>query len=190
MPSVSLRTWNAKRGAALDELEAAHRSLGGAKRGRRYTTQQINQAYAMLLSAQFQGFCRDLHSESADHFVQSVPAGLQTVLRAVLVQSRKIDQGNQNPGNLGNDYNRFGILFWDEVKARDSRNQARLNQLDDLNKWRNAIAHQDFRAIMPAPVVLPLKRVRSWRKACNEIAISFDEVMCSHLQAVNGTAPW
>ena len=190
MPSVSLQTWNVKRAAALDELEAAHRSLGGARRGRRYTTQQINQAYAMLLSSQFQGFCRDLHSEAANHFVQNVPVGLRTALRNVLVQNRKIDQGNPNPGNLGADYNRFGLSFWDEVKTRDARNPARQNQLIDLNKWRNAIAHQDFDATILGSVVLPLRRVREWRKACNEMATCFDEVMSTHLQAVNGIVPW
>ena len=74
MPSVSLQTWKTVRQAALDELEAAHTSVGGTRRGRRYATQQINQAYAVLLSSQFQGFCRDLHSECADYLVQTVPA--------------------------------------------------------------------------------------------------------------------
>ena len=37
----------------------------------------------MLLSSQFQGFCRDLHSEGVDHIVRSVtPLQLRAVLRA------------------------------------------------------------------------------------------------------------
>jgi hypothetical protein len=191
MPSVSLQTWTTQRQAALDELEAAHKSLGGTARGRRYATQQINQAYAMLISSQFQGYCRDLHSECADYFVQNVPVGLlRTTLRNVLVQNRKLDKGNPNPGNLGADYNKFGLAFWDEVRSSDLRNQSRQNRLEDLNEWRNAIAHQDFSSAALGSMILRLKRVREWRNACNQLAISFDRVMGSHIQAINGAAPW
>jgi len=48
---------------ALDELESAQTSVGGTGPDRRYATQQINQAYAVLVASQFQGFCRDLHTE-------------------------------------------------------------------------------------------------------------------------------
>ena len=64
MPSKALRRWINSQAAALDQMENAHASVGGKGRGRRYTTDQINQAYAVLLASQFQGFCRDLHSES------------------------------------------------------------------------------------------------------------------------------
>ena len=66
MPSLSLQHWNAVRLPRLDEIERAHSSVGGTGPGRRYATQQINHAYAVLLSSQFQGFCRDLHTESVD----------------------------------------------------------------------------------------------------------------------------
>ena len=61
-----------------------------------------------------------------------------------MVQNRKLNQGNPNAGNLGSDFNRFGLLFWDEARNLDFRNQARHNRLEELNLWRNAIAHQDF----------------------------------------------
>jgi hypothetical protein len=192
MPSVSLQVWRSVRRIALDEVEAAHRSVGGMGRGRRYATQQINQAYAVLLSSQFQGYCRDLHSECANYFVQNVPAGLlRTALRNVLVQHRKLKTGNPNPGNIGEDYNRFGLSFWDEVKNLDIRNQARQNRLDELNAWRNAIAHQDFDpAKLGGTTVLRLQKVREWRNACNQLANAFEEVMRSHLLTVNGVSPW
>ena len=69
MPSKALRRWFKSQAVALDQMENAHASVGGKGRGRRYTTDQINQAYAVLLASQFQGFCRDLHSESAEYLV-------------------------------------------------------------------------------------------------------------------------
>ena len=192
MPSKSLHTWKTARKAALDELEAAHKTIGGDGPGRRYATQQINQAYAVLLSSQFQGYCRDLHSECADFFVQSLSAGLlRTALRNLLVQHRKLMTGNANSGNIGEDYNRFGLSFWDEVKNLDLGNQARQYRLAKLNLWRNAIAHQDFDpAKLGGTIVLRLQQVREWRNACNRLANSFDEVMRSHLQITNGISPW
>jgi len=192
MPSASFQAWELERQPALEEMESAHRSVGGSDRGRRYATQQINQAYAVLLSSQFQRFCRDFHSECASYFVQSVPAGiLRTALRNVLVQHRKLNTGNPNPGNIGEDYNRFGISFWDEVKNLDMRNQARQNRLEELNAWRNAIAHHDFDpARLGGATALRLQQVRTWRNACHRLAIAFERVMRSHLRAVSGVAPW
>jgi hypothetical protein len=56
MPSTSYRHWRTVRASALDEIAHAHAAVGGTARGRRYTTQQINRAYAMLLASQFQGY--------------------------------------------------------------------------------------------------------------------------------------
>ena len=160
-------------------------------RGRRYATQQLNQAYAVLLSSQFQGYCRDLHSECATYFVQSVPTGLlQTPLRNVIVLNRKLDKGNPNPGNIGADYNRFGFPFWDEVKNLDARNPGRQDRLELLNNWRNAITHQDFAPALLGATVLRVQRVRGWRSDCDQLAIAFDEVMRSYLQTINGVSPW
>src|ERR1700682_173538 len=64
----------------LDEIVEAHRAVGGSGRGRRHATEQVNHAYAVLLSSQFQGFCRDLHSECARHIVQQVPVALRNLL--------------------------------------------------------------------------------------------------------------
>ena len=64
--------------------------------------------------------------------------------------------------------------------------------LEQLNAWRNAIAHQDFPAAMlrggrPA---LSLAQVQVWRKACDALARSFDEVMRIHLLGLIGRTPW
>lgn len=145
MPSRSLTHWLEDRSNQLDELLSAHSAIGGSGRGRRYATQQVNQAYAMMLSSQFQGFCRDLHSESVDHLVHGTsPAAMQQVLRAALLLNRKLDTGNPNPGNLGSDFNRLGLNLWGSVQTLSPRNKDRQKLLEGLNVWRNAIAHQDF----------------------------------------------
>jgi hypothetical protein len=193
MPSLSLQQWLGERAGTLDVLEGAHRSVRGAGPGAREATQQINQAYAVLLSGQFQGFCRDLHSECADHLVTPVTdPDLREMLRRNLVFGRKIDRGNPNPGNLGSDFNRFMLAFWSLVDAHRTQNPARQSALEELNAWRNAIAHQDFTAAMlkAGRLNLTLAQVQAWRKACDGLARSFEDVLGGHLQRLTGIVPW
>lgn len=192
MPSSSLMKWKTVRVPALDEIENAHQQVGGSGRGRRYATQQINHAYAVLLSSQFQGYCRDLHSECVHPLVNGVtPVALQPVLRAEFVLDRKLDKGNPNPGNIGADFSRLGVEFWREVKLLDRRNKDRLKLLEDLNEWRNAIAHQDFvPARLGGMTVLVLATIRNWRRACTNLAPAFDTVMAKHIGVIVGTRPW
>jgi hypothetical protein len=112
MPSHALLRWQTDRANELDEIEGAHHTVGGTDPGRRYATQQINRAYATLLSAQFQGFCRDLHSECVDYILNVVnPPGLRILLRTQFVWARALDKGNPQPGSIGSDFNRFGLAF-------------------------------------------------------------------------------
>ena len=97
MPSQALRKWLTDRTTTLDDLENAHRSVRGAGSGARAAIQQINQAYAVLLSAQFQGFCRELHTQCADLLVGPLPnVDHPIAMRINLLFGRKLDRGNPN----------------------------------------------------------------------------------------------
>lgn len=190
MSSASLQRWEGERAAELDRIEAAHRAIGGTARGRRWATVQINHAYVVLLSSQFQGFCRDLHSECVDHIVRAVrPPILHTALRAEFVFGRKLDRGNPNPGNIGSDFSRLGIDFWAEVQAHDARSKIRQERLERMSEWRNAIAHQDFSGQL-RPAALTLPAIRRWRGGCTGLARSFNQVMARYIGSVVGTPPW
>jgi hypothetical protein len=144
----------------------------------------------VLLSSQFQGFCRDLHSESVDHLLRhnSQQGGIPPqILRVNLTWQRKLDHGNPNPGNIGSDFGRLGLGFWSEVNAHDQRTGNRMGRLEDLNTWRNAIAHQDFSRVSQS---LHLNDVRYWRRACNGLSRSFDRVLASHISSIVGRRPW
>jgi hypothetical protein len=193
MPSLALQDWSGRRAAALDEIEHAHRSVGGTGRGRRYLTQQINQAYAVLLSSQFQGFCRDLHAECVEHLAASIVSPiLLATYRDNLSFGRKLDTGNPNPGNIGSDFNRLGLWFWPAVDADHPRNPQRSRGLATLNRWRNAIAHHAFAPDMyrGGRLSLHLAEVQNWRRACDGLARSFDTVLHTHLLGATGVAPW
>jgi hypothetical protein len=192
MPSRSRQTWRADARRALDEIEAVHRAVGGSGRGRQFAVQQINQAYVVLLSSWFQAYCRDLHTECVDHLMQFVaPARASGFLRRRLMEGRKLDAGNPNPGNVGSDFGRLGVEFWAEIHGHDPAAKARQETLGVLNRWRNAIAHQDFsNPLLLGRSQVKLTEVRRWRSTCNALAVDFERVMYDHLLTVTGTRPW
>jgi hypothetical protein len=193
MPSIAYEEWRSSRAKALNEIASGHAAVSGTRRDRRFNTQQFNHAYAVLLAAQFQGFCRDLHSECIFHILARIapPPALRKVMRAELTRGRLLDRGNAQPSGIGADFGRFDMAFWDEVKLYDSRNATRMNLLEDLNQWRNAIVHQDFDAAkFGGKTILRLEQVQRWRRACNRLARAFDGVMRRHLQTLTGSSPW
>jgi hypothetical protein len=111
-------------------------------------------------------------------------------LQKILLPRPKLGRGNPNPGNIGADFGRFGLIFWDEVEVLDLQYEARRGLLEKLNIWRNAISHQDFDANELSEDAIDHRMVLSWRDACDGLAISFDEVMRTHIRSVIGRSPW
>jgi hypothetical protein len=193
MPSLALLRWRTERTASLSEIENVYRSVESAGHRTRSTMQQLNQAYALLLSSEFQGFCRDLHTECAAAIARILPStDLQNLMRDGLLLGRKLDAGNPNPGNIGADFNRFDLSFWPLVDAAHPRNARRKTLLEQMNRWRNAIAHNAFEPDMlrRGRSVLSRGEVQRWRRACDGLARWFDRVLQSRLRVVTGTNPW
>jgi hypothetical protein len=193
MPSNSYRRWRTTRGRALDEVAQAHAAVGGTARGRRFTTQQINRAYAVLLASHFQGFCRDLHSECVEHLlmVLAPPPSLRKVVRAEFVRGRQLDRGNAQPSSLGADFGRLEISLWTKLAVLEPMSVAWKDDVEMLNEWRNAIVHQDFTSAKLCGIInLRLIQVRQWRRSCNRLAKAMDRLMFLHLQALTGLSPW
>jgi hypothetical protein len=187
VPSAALVRWNASTQRALDQVRTAHRAVGGRFRGRRSATLQLNHAYVLILSSQFQGFCRDLCSEAAQVIARNVPLGVQEIVASSLTQGRKLDHGNPSPANLQQDFLRLGLDLWRAVHAQDRRNVRRQRSIEELNAWRNAIAHQDWRRLGPG---LRLPTVEAWRSACHALAPHFDRAVFDRLCVAVGRAPW
>jgi hypothetical protein len=193
MPSTSYRQWRTIRAAALDEIADAHAAVGGTAPGRRYATQQINRAYTLLLASQFQGFCRDLHTACVMYIltVLAPSPALRNLLWSELTRGRQLDRGNAQPSSLGADFGRFDMDLWNELEVHAPASLEWKTDLDSLNEWRNAIAHQDFTSPKLGGIInLRLARVRQWRVSCGRLARAMDEALGRHLQSLTGTSPW
>ncbi|HEY0017478.1 MAG TPA: hypothetical protein VGC13_14300 [Longimicrobium sp.] len=190
--SRSLRRWQSRNRRALDGIEVAYQLASSTMPRRGPVAEQIKQAYVVLLSSWFQAFCRDLHTECIEHLTATIshPA-VRMIVRQRMMEARKLETGNPNPGNLGADFGRLGIELWPVLLARDHQARARQEALGKLNRWRNAVAHQDFSsAFLQGRKRVRLREVREWRQVCESLAVDFERVMYDHLLSATGTRPW
>jgi hypothetical protein len=191
MPSVSLNRWRTLRATSLEQVELGHTAIGGTGRGARYARQQLNRSYCVLLAAEFQGFCRELHDEAVDALVFHLTPSFRLIVRTELVRSRQVDRGNANPSNLGGDFNRLGFQLWPDFDVAEPRGPLLRRLLEELNAWRNAVPHSDYDpARLGGTITLTIARVRRWRRACHRVARVIDRVTADHIGRTTGIRPW
>jgi len=206
MSSVALQEWQGTRSVQLDELDAAHGAVGGTGPGRRYATGQLNHAYAVAVASQFQGFCRDLHTESADVVADVIgslgsagsvdTAAVAGLVLNALTDNRPLDRGNAHSGSIGGSFESFDLDIWGAARQLDARTARRSVRLEQLNVWRNAIAHQDFDfsrrqlEVLAGMTRLGLDEVRTFRSCCGQLAGTFDRVLARRLESIVGSRPW
>ena len=71
-----------------------------------------------------------------------------------------------------------------------------MRRLEQLNVWRNAIAHQDFDfgphdlEVLEGMRTIDLRQVRAFRSCCDRLAATFDEVLARRLEPIVGGRPW
>src|SRR5205823_6286545 len=126
------------------------------------------------------------HSEAA-LFVASTSTSttVRDAILAGLTQDRFLDRGNAQPSSLTKDFRRFKMELWTEVELLSSINKIRKKKLEQLNVWRNAVAHQDFvfdpdELRKVGKTKLSLRFVRGWRGTCNALAVQFDVALQNH----------
>lgn len=195
MASRALREWQVDASAAFDEIENAHRAVGGVKPGRRFLTQQLNYAYTTLLAARFQGFIRALHTQTVDAIADGAHnAAYRRLLRESLAWGRALDRHNAQPNSIEDDFSRFGLNVWSQVDRERSGNDERRKKLWALITWRNAIAHDDIYIKLTRgaldPMTVSLGTCRTWRSTLNVLATSLDKVAADHCQTLGLPRPW
>jgi hypothetical protein len=142
--------------------------------------------YVLLLSAHFQGFCRDLHTECAQVVASKVRARLQVLIQTQFTVHRKLEHGNPNLQNLREDFERFEFTL--DLGASDPANPARLTDLGVLNRWRNVAAHHGKISTALPPLGLPL--LQTCRNSCDGLTTSLDTIMYNQLRRILRRAPW
>ena len=184
MPSVALQQWQSDRLSRLQQVELQCAAILAAVPVNVPLIDENLRGYVLLLSAHFQAFCRDLYTEAAQVVASKVRASLSVLVQEQFTAHRKLDRGNPTLENLKADFNRFGFPL---DLAADLANVARLQSLSELNKWRNAAAHQ---GIAPTGIPLNLAALSRWCKSCDGLAASLDNVVYNQLRRLLRRAPW
>jgi uncharacterized protein YutE (UPF0331/DUF86 family) len=191
--STSLKLWQGAAQDVFGELELAHRAVHG--RGQPFLTRQIAYAYVTALAAQFQLYCRSVHTETAEALAGSVSNDpLAQVLEARLVSGRWLDRGNPTASNLGSDFGRFDLRLWDVLQTFDRRNQQRRERLDALIGWRNAIVHGDIDRKKEEgrldPLEITLKVCQNWNTTLSELILTIEKILTAHCVNFGIGKPW
>jgi len=136
-----------------------------------------------------------LRREAADRAAHIRPAGAAHVLEWLLTEHRLLNRGNASARTLEADFGRMGVPLWANLVERDQRNLLRRQRLEQLNTWRNAVAHGDFTFSREQAAGLvntsrSLRSVRIWRASCSALASQIDAVMHQRLVNLFKRRPW
>ncbi|OIN80052.1 hypothetical protein BMG05_14915 [Mycobacterium malmoense] len=206
----ALQKWAEERCAALDSLVNVHGKVTGKRRGRQRATEHLNRALFVALSAEFQGFCRDLHEDAAIHITESInlmpenakiaPVVLNALVRERSLSAstksqkeRRLDTGNANVDALATDYSMLGMDLWADLSnrypAKTPKWKTNLNRLNDV---RNGVAHSDAAKLVRAHREhgLTLATFRHWRSSLNGAVYAMDKVVGTYLWDLTGSEPW
>jgi hypothetical protein len=184
MPSAALTIWQAERTARLQQVEGQCAAALAAVPPNLLLIDENLRGYVVLLSAHFQGFCRDLYTVVTDVIVSRVRRSLQQFVRTQFMSSLRLDRGNPSAENIRADFERFNLPV---NLSADSDNATRLTDLAALNTWRNVAAHH---GAIPAGPALNLHLIAQWRRSCNGLAVSLDALLYNNLRRLLRRSPW
>jgi hypothetical protein len=184
MPSASLIQWRNERMPRLHHVDLQCAESLAAPAPIPHLIDENLRGYVLLLSAHFQGFCRDLCTEAAVAVASKVRLGLRPLIERHFTAHRALDRGNPTVENLRTDFERFGITLG---LAADPTNVPRLHHLAAMLRWRNVAAHYGS---IPAGVPLSLPSLQAWRGSCDGLAASLDAILYNHLRKLFRRPPW
>lgn len=198
-----------ERCAALDSLEDVHGKVTGKQRGRQRATLHLNRALFVALSAEVQGFCRELHEDAAVHITESIrldarnakiiPVVLNALVRERSLsiskssKERRLDTGNVNVDALASDFSMLGMDLWADLAARyPIKTPKWKTTLNRLNEVRNGVAHSDSDKLRRADAEygMTLRTFRTWRSSLSGAVTAMDKIVGTYLLDLTGDAPW
>ncbi len=184
MPSTALQNWRNDRMPRLMHIDAQCAAALAAVLPNPELVDENLRGYVLLLSAHFQGFCRDLYTEGVQTVVSRVRPTLQMLIQFQFTTKMKLNQGNPNIQNIREDLERFGFTLHLEA---DPANVPRLANLAALNRWRNIAAHHGK---VPVGASLSLPLLQAWRLSCDGLATALDAVLYNELRGILRRSPW
>lgn len=186
MPSNSLQVWQNDRLVRLSQVVGQCNAIAASLPSQPSLLDENLRACVLLLSAHFQGFCRDLYTECGQVIASRIRSKrVQLVCQSQFDEHRKLDHGNPTVANIRADLERFGFEL--NLEKVDAGNPSRITDLGHLNRWRNAAAHHGN---VPLGIPLTLPNIQKWHSSCSGLALSLDGIMYDGLRKILRKSPW
>ncbi len=129
--------------------------------------------------AQFQRYCRELHDLAVQVHVDAVTLGQRPMLRTLLTQGRKLEVQNPRRSALGSDFGRLGFDLIGHLKDAGVTTEERLDALDLLIDYRNAVGHGDERRITALEATGAIRATKQsyqrYRRVLNGLSGTIDD---------------
>lgn len=185
MSSTSLTFWTASRKSSLSAIDAQCAASLKATPANPLLADENVRGYGLLLSAHFQGFCRDLYTEAAQIVASKVRSSLRPLIQKEFTVRTALGYGNPNNENIVTDFQRFGFKL--NFAESDPANAPRLGHLSAMNRWRNIAAHH---GTVPPGGTPSLADLRLWCESCHGLAVSLDGIVYNRLMTLLRRKPW
>ena len=187
--------WDTECVPRLNQLEQLHTAAGGNRRGRRWSTEQLNRSLFVALVGQFQVYCRELHDEATRVYLSQANPRQVRALQTLLRQRRELDYRNPRRDALKNDFGRMGLQLIPALRSLYARASYDIDRLELLVRFRNAIAHgneSEVRSLVQGYSIRPtLRAYRSFKTAINRLVGKLDAVVAAELAGELGIRrPW
>jgi hypothetical protein len=185
-PSQALQEWNTTRRIKLDKVEGQCVWAAGLVPADPEMVDEHLRAYVTLLSAHFQGFCRDLYTEASLKVADRIKkVGLRPIVQAQFAAGLQLDKKNPTLDALSEDFGRFGIAGLRTAVGTGPPADTHKGRLKALNGCRNKCAHGE-----PAIPGLLLANIQDWRNSCDWFAARLNTVVYDKLWVAFRGAPW
>lgn len=158
----------------VDQLMAAHETVGGLEPGRRYDVEGLNRAAVLMLCAHFEGYVEDVMREALSALNVRIDAA--PLLAAF---------HNPWPDRIDDLFAFIGMsrpcrtISWQRAS-----NASVKENLDDLVRTRNRIAHGT------TGVTVRKGDVTRYRRYVEGFAPRFDRLVRTQIRTLTGTNPW
>lgn len=185
-PSRAFREWDTTRRDKLDKIEGRCVWAAELTPLDDDLAAEHLRAYVMLLSAHFQGFCRDLYIEATAAVAGRIKQkGLWPIIQAQFDAELCLDRANPSLDTLVRDFRRVGI---DDLRAAlgvGPPADVHKGRLGTMIGCRNKCAHGE-----PFVPELLLPNIQAWRASCDWMASKLDEAVYNRLRMALRASPW
>jgi hypothetical protein len=100
MPSAALIRWQNDRASRVNEVEAHCTAVSALAPPKPTFLDETLRGFVLHLSAHFQGFCRDLYTESSQIWIAAIPAGFQATAQRQFSAHLALERGNPSRDNI------------------------------------------------------------------------------------------